>query len=578
MSLSSFNRFKIAHSGLDIRRSKFTKNFEHKTTFKSGKLIPIYLDEIIAGDTMDINLASVMRSITPVVPVMDNAFVDFYFFFVPFRLCTVHEHDWEKICGENFSSKWAPTTESTLTTTGNNVSFNDLSKVEPCSLAHYMGLPIVDSITTAKFKNERVNTMPFVAYYKIWNEWFRDENNQDPIVIFDVNNVGDAASSLCDVNKYHDYFTSALPSPQKGSSVLLPIAGLAPVHPGLSNISEGSAASYPGLRGFLSNGNDSASYYGIGSDMAVPNLSIYSEADEGITTENTFGSIDPSDSVEIEAETDMYRFIPSNLWADLKNSTAVSVNDLRYAFALQRFEERNARGGTRYREYLLSHFGVQNGDLRLQVPEYLFGKHIPLTMSQVNQTSETGTSPLGATGAYSLSGFNERCFVKSFTEPGYILGLACVRTEQTYSQGLPKLFTRDRQFDFYDPVFANIGEQPIYSRELYLKGIDNSGTYHFDDVFGYNEAWAEYRFKANQVSGYLAPDAGDTTLTAWTYTNNFTAMPILNADFIKQSDKNIADTLVYSEANYQFIADFYFQVKATRPMPLYSIPGLIDHH
>lgn len=237
---------------------------------------------------------------------------------------------------------------------------------------------------------------------------------------------------------------------------------------------------------------------------------------------------------------------------------------------------------TRYREMLKAHFGVSIPDATVQVPEYLSGKRVPLNMTQVLQTSETGTSPLGSTGAFSNTFSSDKAFVKSFTEFGYIMGVACIRTAQSYSQGLPRMFSRNRRYDFYHPVFANLGEQAIKTMELFIASTDDfdesSANPAQNVVFGYQEAWAEYRYKPNLVSGGFAPNAGDAVLGTWTYTNNFSAKPVLNTAFIKQPRSQVDNTLVVTNSDYQFLADFYFDLKCTRPMPLYSIPGLVDHH
>ena len=269
---------------------------------------------------------------------------------------------------------------------------------------------------------------------------------------------------------------------------------------------------------------------------------------------------------------------PSNLYADLANATAASINAIRLAFALQKFEEKQGLGGSRYREVLKSFFGVTIPDYTVQVPEYLGGKRVPLNITQVLQTSSTDTvSPLGATGAFSNTGFNDNGFVKSFNEYGVVMAVGCVRTMQSYSQGISKSWTRNRRFDFYWTSFANLGEQPVYKYELYADSntfVPNASA----SVFGYQEAWADYRYSPVLVTGNFAPDANDTTLTAWTYTNKFASAPVLNSAFIDQPASQIGDTLVVANSSYQFIGDFQFNIVAVRPMPLYSIPGLLDHH
>ncbi len=570
----TLNRFAINPVSIDsIGRSQFNRDNSHKLTMNSGVLVPFYIDETTPGDTFKLNVAAVVRSITPVAPVMDNSFIDIQFYFVPMRLCTLHEHDWEKVYAqESFNTAWAPESEQTLVNTGNVMAIKDLGShggIVPQSLANYLGLPILSTAQANGFENSFISTLPFMAYWRIWNDWFRDENTEAPIVDFATRfgYIGAAYSSsafsngqtgLCPVSKYSDYFTSSLRAPQRGESVLLPLFDKAPV----INTNETHAVDL-----------DARLQFDVDRDVNGITAGFYTGP---VQTGGPVRTYLRGFTASAGDTWSLAKIVPNNLWADLTNATAASINDLRFAFALQRLREKSARGGMRYREYIYTNFGVKTADSRVQVPEYLFGRRIPLNINTVLQTSgTTDVSPLGDTGAMGYTQYAESAFIKSFTEAGYVVGVACIRTQQSYSQGLPRMFTRFRQYDFYNPTFANIGEQPVYTRELYLKGLTDS---NYDRVFGYQEAWADYRYKSNQVSGYLAPDSGDNVLGHWTYTTDFTALPVLNSDFMHQDRSNIDDTLVVTNSSYQFICDFYVDNKAIRPMPLFSIPGLIDHH
>ena len=546
--IDSLNRFAQSPVGLDIGRSKFSMPYKHKTTFKSGFLIPLMWKEVLPGDTFKCDMSAVVRSITPVAPVMDDSFFDIYYFFVPNRLATLGKDDWAAVCGENFSGPWAQSTEATLETTGNFGLLSTVASpngIEPMSLANYLGIPILTSAEVSATSG-KINYLPFIAYTKIWNEWFRDQNTENPVSFTSIGNC----NFLRSVNKVHDYFSSCLPAPQKAASVSLPLGTLAPV---LTEPTEHHTGAWPNplkLRR-VSDGQLTTGTTGVNSG----NLA------------NGASSTSPGTGY----------LYPSNLYADLANATAASVNAVRLAFALQRFAEKEGLGGSRYREVLKSFYGVTIPDYTVQVPEYLGGKRVPLNITQVLQTSSTdNVSPLGTTGAFSNTGMADNGFVKSFNEYGIIMAVACVRTLQSYSQGIPVEFTRNRRFDYYWPTFANLGEKPVYKYELYAKGQFTPNA--TASVFGYQEAWAEYRYSPVRVTGYFAPDGNDTTLTAWTYTNKFSAAPVLNSSFIHQPESQIADTLVVSNSNYQFIGDFQFNIIATRPMPLYSIPGLVDHH
>lgn len=550
--IDSLNRFAQSPVGLDIGRSKFNMPAKTKTTFKSGKLIPLMWKEVLPGDTFKCDLSAVVRSITPAVPVMDDSFFDIYYFFVPNRIACRHPNDWAAVCGENFNGPFAQVTEVTLENTGNFLPIGDIVgdydgdyTVYSMSLANYLGLRIQDYTGfTAK-----INALPFVAYHKIWNEWFRDQNVESPI---DIENMfqNRGLNVLRSVAKIHDYFTSCLPAPQKGASVSLPLGTLAPVITGNEHHINGMSSA---LR--LRRNTDGSTATG--------------------TVGVNVGALATGSSSTNPGTNYLY---PSNLYADLANATAASINAIRLAFALQKFEEKQGLGGSRYREVLKSFFGVTIPDYTVQVPEYLGGKRVPLNITQVLQTSSTDTvSPLGATGAFSNTGFNDNGFVKSFNEYGVVMAVGCVRTMQSYSQGISKSWTRNRRFDFYWTSFANLGEQPVYKYELYADSntfVPNASA----SVFGYQEAWADYRYSPVLVTGNFAPDANDTTLTAWTYTNKFASAPVLNSAFIDQPASQIGDTLVVANSSYQFIGDFQFNIVAVRPMPLYSIPGLIDHH
>ena len=553
-----------------VGRSKFKIPFEHKTTFKAGDLIPIYSCDILPGDSVDMNLSEVTRMLTPAVPVIDNAWLDIYFFFVPNRLLakcpglfTGPSHaDWETFCGANKDTAWAPQIETTITPL-------KLFKNNSMSVANYFGLPI----GTFSISDQSPNILPFkfIAYNMIWNEFFRDESTQAPIdlrygfknpdsswIISDAypNNYASTGSCL-KANKYPDYFTRALPAPQRGPSVLLPLGNLAPVNTfGEKNTTPGKYA----LSGQLYSGT-------------VPNPYI-TDVQLGGSTSRTDGENDailfPPGTVGVNGSL----FVPNNLWADLSKASAATVSQLRQAFAIQRFYEAMARsGGGRYIEILKGIFGTAPSDSRLQRPEFLSGKHIPLMISQVLQTSSTvSDSPLGNTGAVSQTNDYQHHFTSSFTEYGQLIGLAVVRNEQSYSQGLSKEWTKFRFFDNYLPQFSHLSEMPVFKRELFLtKGALST------EVFGYQEAWAEYRFKPNLITGNLAPAAGDLSLTPWTFTTNFSSAPTLNDDFKRSDSSQIGATLVDTSTLTQFVADFYFDATFVRPMPVESLPGLIDH-
>lgn len=496
-------------------------------------------------------MASVMRMATPIFPVMDNAFCDFYFFFVPNRLLWTH---WKEFMGENKETAWTPKTEYSIP----QVTAPAEGWAEG-TLADYFGLP-------TKVKNISVSALPGRAYGLIYNEWFRNQNVTQPTLVEmtdatttgknDGSDTNDSAITLAKplkAAKVFDYYTGALPEPQKGEPITIPITGSAPI--GLYNADTGSVTtnsakikeifSDAGL--VATSGAYQASYWDPGDGpTANKGLAV------GVTTGNIYKGV--------------------NLGADLSSVNATTINQLRQAFQIQKLLEKDARGGTRYREVLREHFGVISPDSRMQIPEYLGGYRLPINVSQVIQTSSTDkTSPLGNTAALSVTTMNKPMFTKSFTEHGFIMGLAVVRTDQTYQQGIDRMWSRKGRYDYYWPVLANIGEQAILNKEIYAEGTPND-----DEAFGYQEAWADYRYKPNKVTGLFRSNATQS-LDAWHYAQDYESLPFLGTQWMEQSDSEMKRTLAVQNQP-DFIADFYFMNKTTRCMPVYSIPGLIDHH
>lgn len=560
MSLDNLNRFTSGNSGAPVPRSRFRMPFSVKTTFNSGDLVPFMFQEIYPGDTFKLKTQFVCRGLTPVVPVMDNSFLDIFYFFVPRRLCADSkpgERLWEQVFGENIKGYWASSDEPTLRGC-------EFLGCQPGSVANYLGLPLHKSNGT-----DVIDICPdvFQAYNLIRNEWFRDENTQAPIDIYSygfTNSekllvISDQASNInygkkdscLKVNKFHDYFTSALPAPQKGPSVLLPLADQAPV---ITTESHRTVDNPKPL--FFANVDDNEI-----AASGIPNGG-------GL---NVAGGLN---AVPASAGQPTKQIYPTNLVADLTNATSSTINNLRQAFAIQRMFERDARGGSRYIELIKSHFGVGIRNDVVQRPEYLGGFRTPINVTQVLQTgASTGEQVLGDTGAFSNTSGVNKSFTKSFRESGFIIGLLCVRTSQSYSQGINKSFFRKKRFDFYWPAFAHLGEQPIYNKELYASFGKKD-----DEVFGYQEAWADLKYKPSVVTGLFAPGADDVTMAPWTYVNRFSELPVLNSDFMKQDLSNIQNTLSVTEnTGLQFFIDMYLDMVATRCMPLYSYPGLIDH-
>lgn len=517
--------------GVSIPRSTFDRSHAYKTTLDAGRLIPFFWDEVLPGDTAKINATQFARLATPLHPIMDNMYLDTHWFFVPSRLVW---DNWEKFMGERVN----PTDDPNIYSIPQTPVI--LNNIKPTSLAGYFGLPFRTGVTNPI----DVSALPFRAYQLIWNQWYRDENLQNSVTVPTGDGPDTTTSFLLDNscyvrNKRKDYLTSSLPWPQKGADVFLPMGSTAPVKgfgvinatanaaAGATTVENGGSTFAAGTRGWN------------GASMFVK--------DTTNSAGNAGGTHNP------------------NIYADLTTATAVSINDLRLAITIQQLLERDARGGTRYIELILSQFGVQSDDARLQRPEYLGGATQMVNINPIAATAVSGTTPQANLAAIGTA-VNNSGFEKSFTEHGFLMGLVSVRADLTYQQGIERSWFRKTRNDHYFPVFAHLGEQATLNREIYAQGTTADTA-----VFGYQERFAEYRYKPSRLTGLMSSEQ-PASLDVWHLSQEFASLPALNSSFIAEDPP--VDRVIAVPAEPHFIIDMWIGFNHTRPMPVFAVPGL----
>lgn len=567
-----------------IQRSVFDRSHDYKTTMDAGYLIPFFVDEVLPGDTFKLRVNAFVRMNTLVAPFMDNVFMDTFFFFVPSRLVW---DNWQRFCGEQKNP--GDSTDFLIPSLSGTNIFNN------GSIFDYMGLPTGVALDPA---NTPINALPFRAYNLIYNEWFRDENLIDSIPV----TTGDGPDPVSNYTlrkraKRHDYFTSALPWPQKGPSVDVGLTGNAPVV-GFDASHTWNFSNDPRLPqfpngwrlGYVSNPKTDNGFIGasFASTFPQPNPArswqngsdkvegSYSRVIQQLDESNSAGLVSmrgidfPSGHFTFSNGVIFPNTEGFQPYVDLSGVSAITINDLRQAFQIQKFYEKWARGGSRYTETLRVMFNVISPDARLQRPEYLGGTHSRVNVVPTAQTSSTDSvSPQSNLSAFGVLGDSAHGFNKSFVEHGYVIGLCCLRADITYQQGLNRLWSRRQLFDFYWPTLAHLGEQVVYNKEIYAQGTaDDNG------VFGYQERYAEYRYKPSMITGKLR-STDPQSLDVWHLAQKFDTLPKLNQDFIEENPPINRVIAVQNEP--QFFADFWFDLKTSRPMPVYSVPGLVDH-
>ncbi|MCK6804092.1 MULTISPECIES: major capsid protein [Enterobacter cloacae complex] len=526
----------------NIQRSMFNRSSGYKTTFDSGYLVPFFVDEALPGDTFHMKVSMLSRLMTPIVPIMDNMKLDYFFFSVPYRLVW---DNWQRFNGEQDN----PGDSTDYLMPHMNAPSGGFGQG---SIADYFGIPPnIDGI--------KVNSMPFRAYNLIYNEWFRDQNLIDSAKV----NKGDGNDSVSDYplrrrGKRHDYFTSCLPWPQKGDGVEI-------------------ALGTPSLE---SSGTTPSFWFQDPVSPTTHNIETFLQSEPHEAGGVNFAALRPIGDVFNDTGARISKLVSfgHDTGLQITNADALTINSLRQAFQLQRMLERDARGGTRYTEIIRSHFGVISPDSRVQRPEYLGGGSMDININPVMQTSSTDSkSPQGNLAAFGVSGAYKHGFSHSFVEHCYVIGIVCVRADLTYQQGLPKLFTRQTRYDHYWPTLAHLGEQAVLNKEIYAQGdsvLNTEGTPVDDDVFGYQERYAEYRYAPSKITGKMR-STDPQSLDVWHLSQKFDSLPVLNQQFIEENPP--IDRVIAVQDEPQFLMDVYFDLKCARPMPTYSVPGYIDH-